>query len=82
MIAFFGLWIFVLAWCVAGQLALRALGKHWEWSDRTFFAVMAGFWWFYTIIIAALIIVCSGKFWPAAGRARKKPGLCRRLERH
>jgi hypothetical protein len=42
---------------VPGQLALRVLGKHWEWSDWTFFAVRAGFWWFYTIIIATLIVV-------------------------
>jgi hypothetical protein len=56
-IAIWSIWIFALTWCVPGQLALRALGKHWEWSDWTFFAVMAGFWWFYAIIIATVIIV-------------------------
>ena len=29
----------------------------WEWSDRTFIAVMAGFWWFSTIITATWIMV-------------------------
>ena len=55
--AFTGFWIFVLAWCVAGQLGLRALSQHWEWSDRTFFVVMAGFWWLYAVIVATVCIV-------------------------
>ncbi len=55
--AFTGLWIFVLAWCVAGQLAMRALHRHMEWSEQTFFAAMAGFWWFYAIVIATFGIV-------------------------
>ena len=56
-IAFISLWIFVLAWCVAGQLALRALSRRMEWSDQTFFLVMSGFWWFYAIVVATLCIV-------------------------
>ncbi|MGB8370444.1 MAG: RNA polymerase sigma factor [Limisphaerales bacterium] len=55
--AFIALWVFVLAWCVPGQFAVRTLGQHWEWSDRTFIAVMAGFWWFSTIITATWIMV-------------------------
>jgi RNA polymerase sigma factor (sigma-70 family) len=56
-IAFISLWIFVLAWCVAGQLAMRALSRRLEWSDQTFFMVMSGFWWFYAIVVATLCIV-------------------------
>jgi RNA polymerase sigma factor (sigma-70 family) len=56
-VAFTSLWIFVLAWCVGGQLAMRALAKHLQWSDQTFFTVMAGFWWFYGIVIATFGVV-------------------------
>ena len=56
-IAFISLWVFVLAWCIAGQLGLRALGRHWAWSDRTLFAVLAGFWLFYAMVVATLSIV-------------------------
>ena len=57
MIAIWGMWIFALAWCVPGQLAVRALGKYYQWSDLTLFDTMVGFWWLYTVIIATLIIV-------------------------
>jgi len=56
-IAFIGMWVFVLAWCIPGQLALRALSRHLEWSDRAFFAAMAGFWWVYAMIIVTLCVV-------------------------
>ncbi|HYA79119.1 MAG TPA: sigma-70 family RNA polymerase sigma factor [Candidatus Nitrosopolaris sp.] len=56
-IAFISLWVFVLAWCIAGQLGLRALGRHLAWSDRTLFVVLAGFWWFYAVVVATLCIV-------------------------
>jgi RNA polymerase sigma factor (sigma-70 family) len=56
-IAFISLWIFVLAWCIAGQLAMRALSQRLDWSDQTFFMVMSGFWWFYAIVVATLCIV-------------------------
>ena len=58
--AFIAFWIFVLGWCVAGQAALRALRQHWEWSDRTFYGVMAGFWWFSAVVFATWTIVM---FW-------------------
>ena len=85
-VAFTGLWIFVLAWCVAGQLAMQALGKQLEWSDRTVFMVMTGFWWFYAIVVATLSIVtfrrvlalrqqseATGEI-PRPGRTPLKPG--------
>ncbi|HUI08357.1 MAG TPA: sigma-70 family RNA polymerase sigma factor [Verrucomicrobiae bacterium] len=55
--AFIALWIFALAWAWAGQLALRALAQRGEWTDRTFFGAMAGFWWFYTVVIATVMVV-------------------------
>jgi len=55
--AFVSLWLFVLAWCVAGQLAMRALSRRLEWSDQTFFMAMSGFWWFYAVVVATLCIV-------------------------
>jgi len=74
-IALWGIWIFALAWCVPGQLALRALGKHWEWSDWTFFAVMAGFWWLYTIIIATLIIVMFRQILASRRQSEEEAGI-------
>jgi RNA polymerase sigma factor (sigma-70 family) len=56
-VAFISMWVFVLAWCIPGQLALRALSRQLEWSDRTFFAAMAGFWWVYAMIIVTLCVV-------------------------
>jgi len=55
--AFVVLWIFVLAWAVAGQLALRAWAQRGEWTDQTLYAAMAVFWWFYVMVIATLMVV-------------------------
>ena len=55
--AFIALWAFVLGWCVGGQFGLRILRQHQAWSDRTFYEVMAGFWWFSVIVIATWYIV-------------------------
>lgn len=57
--AFTAFWGFVLTWCVAGQFVMRTLGQHWKWNDRTFFPVMAGFWWFFALIAATWVIVMS-----------------------
>jgi RNA polymerase sigma factor (sigma-70 family) len=74
-IALWSIWIFALAWCVPGQLALRALGKHWEWSDWMFFAVMAGFWRFYTIIIATLIIAMFRQILASRRQSEEEAGI-------
>jgi len=50
------LWTFVLGWCFLAQPAMRALGRHYHWSDQTWVGVMSGFWWFYAAV-AALIFV-------------------------
>jgi RNA polymerase sigma factor (sigma-70 family) len=55
--AFISCWVFVLAWCLPGQYAMKALRSHFQWSDPTFFAVMAGFWWFYVAIFATFFTV-------------------------
>jgi RNA polymerase sigma factor (sigma-70 family) len=56
-LAFIALWTFALAWAWAGRLALRAWAEHAEWTDQTFFPVMAVFWWFYITVIATVIVV-------------------------
>ena len=61
-IAFTSLWVFVLAWCFIGQLGLRALGQRMQWSDQTYFSVMAGFWWIYVVVVATLTIVMMRRF--------------------
>ena len=60
-ISFISLWIFVLIWCIAGSLGMRALSSHWEWSDVTYFRVMAGFWWFYAMVLATLSVLMFGR---------------------
>ncbi|MGO9609073.1 MAG: RNA polymerase sigma factor, partial [Verrucomicrobiia bacterium] len=49
-------WIFILSWCVPAKSAMKSLSQHFEWSDRTFFAAMAGFWWFYAAVAAMWIV--------------------------
>jgi RNA polymerase sigma factor (sigma-70 family) len=52
--AFIGLWLFVLGWCIPGQIGMRVLSRNLAWSDKTFFEVMAGFWWCYAMCVATL----------------------------
>jgi RNA polymerase sigma factor (sigma-70 family) len=52
--ALIGFWIFVLAWCVPGQMALRALAKHFGWNTQTFCYATAGFWWVYAAVIITI----------------------------
>jgi RNA polymerase sigma factor (sigma-70 family) len=56
-LAFIALWIFALVWSLPAQFAMKSLSHHFEWSVRTFYLVMAGFWWFYAIVITTLTIV-------------------------
>jgi RNA polymerase sigma factor (sigma-70 family) len=56
-IAFGCLWCVVLAWCLPGLLAMRALSQHLEWNQATYFRVMAGFWWCYAWILATLAVM-------------------------
>jgi RNA polymerase sigma factor (sigma-70 family) len=55
--AFVGIWVFALAWCLPAQFAMNSLSRHFEWSDQTYFSVMAGFWWFYAVVAVTLTIV-------------------------
>ncbi len=55
-IAFTSLWVFVLGWCVGGQLGLRAMSQYFQWSDQTRFAVMTGFWWIYAVVAVTMTI--------------------------
>jgi RNA polymerase sigma factor (sigma-70 family) len=55
--AFIGFWIFVLVWCIPGQLGMGALSRHFGWSDRAYFRAMAGFWWFYAMAVATFSIL-------------------------
>jgi hypothetical protein len=61
-IAFTILWVFVLLWCFAGQLSLKALSRNMQWSDRTYYSVMAGFWWVYAAVCGTLTIVMVRRF--------------------
>jgi len=56
-IGFISLWVFVLAWCIGGQLALSAWSQSHGWSDQLFLGVMAGYWWFYAAAVGTLTIV-------------------------
>src|SRR5271165_4908806 len=74
-IAFTAFWVFVLTWCVAGQFVMRTLGQHWKWDDRTFFAVMAGFWWFFALIAATWIIVMSRQILAIRRQIEEEAGI-------
>jgi RNA polymerase sigma factor (sigma-70 family) len=55
-IAFISLWVFVLVWGVFGQFAMDVLDRHLEWSGRTYFAVMAGYWWLYAVVAVTITV--------------------------
>jgi len=61
-IAFTSLWVFVLVWVVPGQLGMGALRQHLQWSDRTYYGAMAGYWWFYAVIAVTMTIVMMRRF--------------------
>ena len=61
-IAFTSLWVFVVLWCVVGQTGLHALSRSLQWSDQTFYGVMAGYWWFYGVVCATMTIVMLRRF--------------------
>jgi hypothetical protein len=79
-IAFISLWVFVLLWCVVGQLGMRALSQRMRWTDQTYFAVMAGYWWLYAVICATLTIVMFRRFLALRQQSEKagevhRPGM-------
>jgi len=42
------IWTCVIGFAWGGDAGMRALGQRFEWSDRTYFCAVAGFWWVYT----------------------------------
>jgi RNA polymerase sigma factor (sigma-70 family) len=54
---FVALWIFVLGWCLPGQLAMRALSSYLKWDFHTYFIVMTGFWFFYALVVTTLSVL-------------------------
>jgi len=56
-IGFVAFWAFIVGWCVPAQSAMKSLSQHLGWSDHTFYAVMAGFWWFYAAVAVACAIL-------------------------
>ena len=73
-LAFIALWSFAVAWAWAGQLALRALAQHGEWTDRTFYGAMAGFWWFYIIVIATVMVILFRQMLAIRRQSEKEVG--------
>ena len=55
-ISFASLWVFILAWCVGGQIGLRTLSKHFQWTDQTCFTVATGFWFIYAVVGVTMTI--------------------------
>jgi uncharacterized membrane protein len=56
-LSWIALWVFALGWCFVALPAVKALGKYYEWSDRTLVGTLAGFWWFYAAMAALGIVV-------------------------
>jgi hypothetical protein len=74
-IAFISCWVFVLAWCLPAQQAMRALRSRFQWSDPTFFAVMAGFWWFYISVFVTLFIVMCRQIMAIRRQSEEEAGI-------
>ncbi len=49
-------WILVLGFIFGGQSIMQFLEHQYGWSDHTYFAAMAGFWWFFATVMATWII--------------------------
>jgi len=56
-LSWIALWVFALGWCFIAQPTVKALGKYYQWSDRTLVGTLAGFWWFYAAMAALGIVV-------------------------
>ena len=74
-IAFISCWVFVLAWCLPGKFAMRALAGRFQWSDPTFFAVMAGLWWFYAAIFATFFILMGRQLLAIRRQSEEEAGI-------
>jgi hypothetical protein len=61
----FAIWGAVIAVSWGGETGLRALSRHWEWDDRTFFVINAGFWWLYVAGFFALFNAITRRDWAA-----------------
>ncbi|MGD1020147.1 MAG: sigma-70 family RNA polymerase sigma factor [Verrucomicrobiia bacterium] len=75
---FIGLWVFALAWCIPVQFAMNSLSQHLDWSDQTYFSVMAGFWWFYAVVATTLTIVMVRRFLVVRQESERAVGTLRR----
>jgi len=73
--AFIGLWAFVLAWAVGGQIALLNLSYRFAWSGQTFYAVMTVFWWFYAIVAATFTVIFFRKIVAIRGQTDETAGI-------
>ena len=79
-IAFTSLWIFVLLWCVVGQIAMHALNRHFAWSSRTWFSMLTGYWSFYAFVCVTMTIVMLRRFQAIREESQKsgepyRPGM-------
>jgi RNA polymerase sigma factor (sigma-70 family) len=68
---FAGVWTFVLAWGIAGQYAMQALRYRFEWTDRSYFALMTGYWWLYFAAFETYAVLMF----------RRKVSMCRLAEK-
>jgi hypothetical protein len=55
--------VLVLAW--GGEASVRTLGRHFAWSDQTFFYALAGFWWLYSAGLIAWFMAMGRRNWAA-----------------
>jgi hypothetical protein len=76
-IAYISLWVFILGWCLPAQFAMNSLSRRFDWSDRTYFSAMAGFWWFYAAVAATLTIVMVRRFLAISEQSEKTGGALR-----
>ncbi len=68
-------WAFVLGWGVAGQFAVQALRNGYAWSDPTYFAVVAGFWWIYAMVVAGFLVLFLRRSAAMRRQIEQEPGI-------
>jgi RNA polymerase sigma factor (sigma-70 family) len=62
-------WVIYLGLAVFGEMAMHALGRHFEWSDRVRFVAIISFWWFFLIVTITFLNVAVR--WATAKRRER-----------
>jgi len=54
-------WVVVIGLAWGGEITVRSLAHHFDWSGRTLFIMLAGFWWLYCCAMIACMCIMAGR---------------------